>query len=248
MFGLDTLLFVLGGAVALPYALGPLLVWAKTRTPATMDVTPLAAAPPPAVEEVWQRFAAALARRGFRDAGRWESRSGGHAVFRALVDEVRGRVAFAYAMFDPAGKVAQQYFEIACHLQPEGSVTVHTAKNPPVFAPLPGARTFVVADVEDAELLCRLHDVACERFSRGRRPVPVPPERLREEFERLSAEVLRHQVAAGLFRDAGAGELRPTARGALRMAWRLLWPWKQLALWRCRRESAELLAMVSAGR
>lgn len=241
-------LVALAATLALPYVVGPIAIWLRTRIDAETPFTPVDGPFPADVEAAFARFGAGVGRRGFVPAGRFrfDSKANGQsALVAAFCDPARSRWAVAYAAFDAAGRPATRWQDVCCRLADGGVLSVDTAKIGGVFDTPPGWRSFRFPEVDDGELLARLHEIACERSAGGRIAGGLVPEDVRGAVEELGRLHVVHQVERGLFRPGG-DPLRPTLRGAAVMAWRLLWPWKGIAARRRRREAMELLAHLPA--
>lgn len=240
------LLVAVATALLAPYVLGPAGVLLRVRTDREVRFEEVGEPLPAEIESEFERWAAALERRGFGGAARWRTRSaatGQTTLARALCDEATGRAGVAYVMLDAAGRIATRFHDISS-VMPDGAVvSVNSAKVTGVFEVPPDWRAFSFPEIHDGELLCRLHDAALARCAGGRAPRRFTAARMRDEIEELNRRHVLYQVEAGLLRDRGVS-LGPTVRGAAVMTWRLLWPWKQLAARRRRREAMSLLAVL----
>jgi hypothetical protein len=240
------LLVAAAAVLAMPYLLGPWRVLRNLRTDRELRFEVVHEPFGAEVEADFARFADALERCGFRRVERWRSHSratGQVAVALALCDETVGRWGVAYAILDAAGQPVHYYQDISCTLSDGGVLGVDSVKTPRIFAVPAGWRSFNFPQVADGELLCRLHDTALARFADGRSPRPLAAGDLRREVEELGIRHVRHQVEVGLLRPDGES-LPPTVRGALVMTWKLLWPWRQLAARRRRRDAMLLLSFL----
>jgi hypothetical protein len=243
-------LLVVAAALLAPYVLGPAGVLLRVRTDRELRFEEVDEPAPAEIESEFERFAAALERRGFGGTVRWRTRSaatGQRSLALALCDEAAGRAGVVYAVLDAAGRVASLSHDISSVLADGAVLGVNSVKVTGVFETPPGWRAFNFPDIHDGELLCRLHDAALAHFAGGRSPLRLTAAGMRHEIEELNRRHVRHQVEAGLLRERGES-LAPTARGAFVMTWRLLWPWKQLAARRRRRDAMLLLSLLGPAR
>jgi hypothetical protein len=244
------ILVVAAALLALPFVLGPAQILLRVRTDREVRFEEVDEPLPAEIESDFERFAAALERCGFGGAVRWRTDSaatGQRSLALALCDEATGRAGVVYAVLDAAGRVASRLRQISCVLADGAVLSVNSTTVPGVFDLPPGWRAFNFPDIHDGELLCRLHDTALAHFAGGRAPRPLTAARMRHEIEELNRRHVRHQVEVGLLRERGES-LAPTARGAFVMTWRLLWPWKQLAARRRRRDAMLLLSLLGPAR
>jgi hypothetical protein len=113
-----------------------------------------------------------------------------------------------------------------------------------VFPPVPTIDAVGWRDMSHAGMLWKLHRARSERLRDGRAVVPPPAdaagiEKLVRDTEQ---RVIDFAIGRGYLRCDAAGTVRHTMRGAYLMTWRLLWPWKQLAVARQARKLRRVLA------
>jgi hypothetical protein len=99
-------------------------------------------------------------------------------------------------------------------------------------------------DMNHAAMLWKLHRARAQRLRNGQMPVMPPPgsdgvDALVRDSER---RVIDHAIGRGYLRRDADGEIRHTLRGSYLMTWRLLWPWRHIAMARQARKLRRTLA------
>ena len=144
--------------------------------------------------------------------------------------------------FEEDWRPLMQYVEITARFE-DGSRLVSTNRREPDWFPARGAkRVFRFAPAQDCRELYRLHRRAAALHAPESPPVSIPPEAdsavlLLQEF-REDCESQRR--AKTLFFDAARGVYRPTLRGAFRLTWRLLFPFRAALLLQDRARASAL--------
>jgi hypothetical protein len=105
--------------------------------------------------------------------------------------------------------------------------------------------TSVVPGLENPSLLYKVHKSITSASRDEINELPLP-ERVAEELERDFDKTFRRQSEAGYFyKDESTATYRPTAKGALIMSWKLLWPVGPIRKWQAKQNGARLVRGVS---
>jgi hypothetical protein len=240
------------------YLLLPLVVLRSQRMRADADIVifdPAAAPLPPSLAAYFDGAASRLADVGFRRLANLaipKALTNARAVLQVYVNEQSSDAAIVNAVFGgptaaPAA-IQVQYVEFISRFRGSSLLLLETNSNPVVgvFGATPQRLTFRFPHVQNVGALFGLHQTLLRKHAGGMRKTL----RVMEEFggdavaylrQAVLLEEFQKQEATGYLRRDVTGDCwRPTFKGAYLMAWKLLWPIKQIALSRMRRKALQL--------
>lgn len=254
------ILFVVAGAVLLPYVVGPFLVRRNVTHKLDPDLVPFPPDLPSLPDDVAATFGAATRQLGgvgfevLSGFGLPRQMPNVKAVVLLLANRATKDMAMATAIYGEAAdgtRMQAHYVEIAACFRDDTVVQTNNCDQLSAFRTRPPLYATQFPGVKDAARLFRLHTALCRKYAQAA-PKSMP---LDEEFggdaRAYLAAALREeldlQVPAGyMCRDEAAGIYYPTIKGAFLMTWGELFPFKQVRLLRRARKAKELLAELEA--
>lgn len=235
---------------AVPYVLGPILVWFQQRAPADPHFEPFDVARhavPAELANGIESTVTPLEQQGFRrvaDLFHASEVSTTPIRLALLTHEGAGLAAIAAAVWDtrPKAPPGVTYVEFAVKFRDERAFSVHNSPQPEVYGRHPLKLTTRIPQVRDP---ARLWHISRELLRRRYGSVSGATFDMSDPagfLARAMVREYRQQVETGYFQlDEAAQVFRPTWRGAWIMTWRLLPPMSQVREWLTRRRAAALL-------
>ena len=228
---------VAAGIVALPFALGPVLVKYTQKFTAVPGVTPISPEEfglPPDVAEFFDRIEQELRPADFARGA------------TALIEGVVTNATAVIAMFDHQGgddlamvsviygfsevegerkvQLQTRYVELQTDFADGSVLNTNNSTKENAFPQSPRQTLHQLPQVADAGKLYAAHRRAIQELgSRVAKPF-VPAERRLEVVAEEMAQVFARQVETGYLFLGPDGFYRPTWGGAIRMTWKLVWP------------------------
>lgn len=254
----STLLIILLLIVAFPYVGGPLLVLLtfKYRIPANIvffDEAELTL--PQHVRNYFDPVRETLESKGFQPVAHFclpelVNNAKSISVLFSNPEDLEGAlVNCIYSETLGQHALADAHVEFATRFRDGVSVQTNNSRQLSAFLQPTDEHTIQFSGEQDVAEIHRRHSLICEQLSSAAREF-----RLAEEFQNdveqyLQSAVLKepveYQVSLGLFRQVSGG-YRPTLKGAFRLTWQELWPWKFLRKQRRRHEAQRWLTIIGA--
>jgi hypothetical protein len=146
------------------------------------------------------------------------------------------------------GQLKTNYVEFVRRYDDDVVVQTNNSSELSAFKPMPNEFTTKFWEIRDIGRLYQLHLMLADHFRQRGQPV----NQLDTKYAGNALRYVAHAVLEDTFRDqVGTGYLaqqpngfRPTFKGACIMAWKELWPAKNIRRWREKRRAEGLLAEV----
>ena len=261
MFNETVLIVILicAGLVAIPYVLGPVLVFFVQRFRVPPNVIPIDPSSDPLPAEARQYFSevfTGLTKEGFELVGTMgllDLVPNVQCILALYLNRKTGDLAMSTLMVATAAGIPTlktKYVEFHTRFDDGTTVQTNNSKELGAFKQLPKEHTTKFWDIRDIHRLYKIHRLLLSRFAPGRRPILL----LERDFggdalAYVSKEVLEKsfadQVPTGYLRRCPAG-YAPTVKGACLMTWQELWPLKAIRKARCQRAAAAVLADLAS--
>ncbi len=257
----DSWLSILGmvvlGMVALPYALGPLLIYATMRYRIPPEVIVIDPAHEPLPEDVRAYFHEVhqmLDGQGFQLVAVLGLPSLVPAVRSILAlyrnDETLDSAMSTFMVATGNVSLRNQYLEFYRRYSDGVSVTTNNSSQLGSFPALPDQHIYQFWDIKDLDRLFRLHRFLAGKHRRSGHPISQLDAQYQGDAAQyiadgVLAETFAQQVPTG-YVTTYAGGYRPTFKGSLIMTWQELWPAKMIRRARKRREAQEVLREYEA--
>jgi hypothetical protein len=235
----QTSLCVIGGLVALPYVLGPIVVWMTVKTQANPVFEQIRTQEelPPAVSEIFESSISSLTPIGFQATDfLYQKGMSTHvttylAVFRNQIAE---EVAMAVAMFaevkTPTGSestIQTQYVEFSTEYEDGTMLDTSTNLQCGPFK-VPANKHILRVMVSDAAEVFGIHQALQKHLATGKRKRVPPADSVALLLQGIRKE-MEQAVADGYqYYNAAADSYCPTLTGAWIMTWKLLPPFSSI--------------------
>lgn len=231
------------------YCIGPILVYRQNRMPAFPSFFPLTDAEfDQQVSDDLARRSEALRMLGFEPVANLQSINPATHTYtrifhnhitseRANITEIR-----AYREGTTTPTVSSGYIEFTTTYFDAPEVNTNNVKLPGVFKRLPDKQIFSVPTVEEPADLYKVHQTLTRRTPGTIKPPPAASQ-IADEIQREFYIAYEKQAEAGyIWLDAAESVYRPTAKGAVLMTWRILWPTGSLRAWQMRKAGERMLS------
>jgi hypothetical protein len=242
-----TLLFV---GLFLTHIVGPIAVYFICKFPVRQEFFPLTE------EEIiscdlphYQQRVDAVSAIGFEPVGRFQAVNSNQNIFTTVfynfATRERAHVTYLRSIMSGSPKIASCMTEFMTEFANSIEVNTHNSRQLSVLDMSGFKITNVVPGLENPSLLYKVH----QSITSARQDVIIelpPSERVAEELERDFDKTFRRQVETGyFFKHDATATYRPTAKGALTMSWKLLWPVGPVRKWQANQIGARLVQGVS---
>jgi hypothetical protein len=243
--------------VILPVFGGPILLRRLLTQPFRATLRPLdpeaGEAPPPVVRH-FRQIAEQLNADGFRLMGYFllgDQVHGVKATLGYLEHPTSGESALASALYaqveQGVWRLKMAYLEFTAEFVDGTAVSTHNSTTLGAFGTIPGRTVAQFPRERDPRQLYRLHQAMVRRFgsaaARCVRGEQTVVEYLQDQTERQ----VERQIPTGYYvRDERAGVYRPTWKGAVLMAWKLLPPISAVRWLLLLRRAARLRRLAAA--
>lgn len=220
------LLVLILGAVAVPYVLGPVMIFLNVTQQAEPEFELLDLEDPPVrIPKSYFKDAFAATELGFEVAAhlRQKDQVPGVLTCLSLLSHYEERTVAIVVYMLTKNAPPNRYIEFATDFEDGVEIATNNTPTPGAFAKVPEKIVQSAPHVKGVSDLFRVHLAVIQKKATERKPLPEG----REVEEMCSGMVkdLTRQVEQGYFRlDRKAGKFRPTVKGAVLMTWKLAWP------------------------
>jgi uncharacterized protein DUF4253 len=232
---------------AVPYVLGPVLVYRRQRQNPRPSFVPFDSAQhqlPQGLAVAMQQNVASLERAGFTkvaDLFRMDRSTRMRVILLDVPGGDLGLVLGVSPVLKPERGVCT--VELVARFEGDRSLTVKNTPIPGAFARVPGRDKERFRHVRDPARLYRIYQaLLARRYGATRRASPDHRDDPAGFLAAAMARELRQQVDTGYFwLDTSHDAYRPTWKGAWLMCWKLLQPFRDFGEWRSDRRASALL-------
>jgi hypothetical protein len=250
---ISLLLLIAMLALIAPFVIGPILVYLIQRIPLRKEFYSLTGDEIASCTDsdcaVRSRAVEAL---GFTPMENLQSISPGSKIFTTVfynfstLEAANVTEISAFRNESEIGATRVHYFEFSSSFDNDLEVNTNNSTQSTVFYPLPERQNHSLPTIQDPAVLYAIHRNFTSGIAAPPRPLPAGP--VEREVQMEWGRVLRRQAEVGYFKyDESDQTFRPTAKGAILMSWKLIWPVGAIRRMQARHES-ERLARTVMGR
>ena len=244
-------LIILIGVLALiaPHIVGPILVYLKLSFPLYREFYSLSADEIASCTDAdFGRCSAGVAALGFTPVENLQSISHGSKIFTTIFYnfstlEMATVTEICSFRNENGTPTCVQFVEYASSFEDDLEVNTNNSSQLGVFHPIPERQNRSLPTVRDPADLYAIHRALTTVIATPKKPLPQGT--IEEELQIEWGKTLRRQNELGYFRfEPSDSLLRPTAKGAIMMSWKLIWPVGAIRRWNDRSQSKRLTRTV----
>lgn len=240
-------------ALIAPHVVGPILVYLMQRTPLLKEFYSLTDDEiASCTDSDFALRSAAVTALGFTPMENLQSISPGSKIFTTVfynfstLEAANVTEISAFRNESEVGATRVHYVEFCSSYDNDLEVNTNNSTQSTVFCRLPERQNHSLPTIVDPAVLYAIHRNFTSGIAASRKPLPAGP--IEGEVQQEWGRVLRRQAEVGYFKyDESDQTFRPTAKGAILMSWKLIWPVGAIRRMQARSES-ERLARTVMGR
>jgi hypothetical protein len=142
-----------------------------------------------------------------------------------LVNPLEKDAAVIYQMNSQIGAGSSTlYIEFCTSFADSSELNTLNSPFPGIFNPTDGKEIYRLRQVQDPQMLYRIHKLILAKRTRAAKILPAPGNEANELCRSMIRDLQREVETGYYYLDSAAQKYRPTLKGAFLHTWKLVWP------------------------